>query len=247
MEENAVSDYTLRYVGDQALLVEFENEISIEVNQKVRALKYDLEQRTIPGIGELVPTYRALLIHYDSLRADLDQLKETIQASAASLDLSHLPRATVTEIPVLYEGEYALDLEEIARLENTTPEEIIRIHSGSDYYVYMLGFAPGHPYTARFEHPFSFKRRESPRVRIPGGSIVVQLALSDIIPFDQPCGWNIIGTTPILACDYRKENPFLLKAGQWIRHVPVDQAEFMEIKRQVELGEYQCKSYERGQ
>ena len=231
MEENAVSDYTLRYVGDQALLVEFENEISIEVNQKVRALKYDLEQRTIPGMGELVPTYRALLIHYDSLRADLDQLKETIQASAASLDLSHLPRATVTEIPVLYEGEYALDLEEIARLENTTPEEIIRIHSGSDYYVYMLGFAPGHPYTARFEHPFSFKRRESPRVRIPGGSIVVQLALSDIIPFDQPCGWNIIGTTPILACDYRKENPFLLKAGQWIRHVPVDQAEFMEIKR----------------
>ena len=246
MEENAVSDYTLRYVGDQALLVEFENEISMEVNQKVRALKYDLEQRTIPGMGELVPTYRALLIHYDSLRADLDQLKETIQAAAASLDLSHLPRATVTEIPVLYEGEYALDLEEIARLEYTTPEEIIRIHSGSDYYVYMLGFAPGHPYTARFEHPFSFKRRESPRVRIPGGSIVVQLALSDIIPFDQPCGWNIIGTTPILACDYRKENPFLLKAGQWIRHVPVDQAEFMEIKRQVELGEYQCRTYERG-
>ena len=246
MEEKAVSDYTLRYVGDQALLVEFENEISIEVNQKVRALKYDLEQRTIPGMGELVPTYRALLIHYDSLRADLDQLKETIQASAASLDLSHLPRATVTEIPVLYEGEYALDLEEIARLENTTPEEIIRIHSGSDYYVYMLGFAPGHPYTARFEHPFSFKRRESPRVRIPGGSIVVQLALSDIIPFDQPCGWNIIGTTPSLACDYRKENPFLLKADQWIRHVPVDQAEFMEIKRQVELGEYQCRTYERG-
>ena len=108
-------------------------------------------------------------------------------------------------------------------------------------------FRSGHPYTARFENHFSFKRRETPRVRIPGGSIVVQLGLSDIIPFDQPCGWNIIGTTPILACDYRKENPFLLKAGQWIRHVPVDKAEFMEIKRRAELGEYQCKTYERGQ
>lgn len=218
----------------------------MEVSQKVRALKFDLEQKKIPGMGELVPTYRALLVHYASLRADLDQLKEAIKTSAASMDLSQLPKAIVTEIPVLYEGEYALDLEEIAKLENTTPEQIIKIHSGSDYYVYMLGFAPGHPYTARFENSFSFKRRESPRVRIPGGSIVVQLALSDIIPFDQPCGWNIIGTTPILACDYRKENPFLLKAGQWIRHVPVDKAEFMEIKRQVELGEYQCKSYERG-
>ena len=62
-------------------------------------------------------------------------------------------------------------------------------------------------------------------MRIPGGSIVVQLGLSDIIPFDQPCGWNIIGSTPLLACDYRKKNPFLLKAGQWIRHVPVDKAE----------------------
>lgn len=246
MEEKAVSDYTLRYVGDQALLVEFENEISMEVNQKVRALKFDLEQKKIPGMGELVPTYRALLVHYDPLRADLDRLKEAVRTSAANMDLSQLPRAVVTEIPVLYEGEYALDLEEIAKLENKTPEEIIKIHSGSDYYVYMLGFAPGHPYTARFENHFSFKRRETPRVRIPGGSIVVQLGLSDIIPFDQPCGWNIIGTTPILACDYRKENPFLLKAGQWIRHVPVDKAEFMEIKRQVELGEYQCKTYERG-
>ena len=241
-----MSDYTLRYVGDQALLVEFENEISMEVNQKVRALKFDLEQKKIPGVGELVPTYRALLIHYDPLRADLDRLKEAVKTSAANMDLSQLPRAVVTEIPVLYEGEYALGLEEIARLENKTPEEIIKIHSGSDYYVYMLGFAPGHPYTARFENHFSFKRRETPRVRIPGGSIVVQLGLSDIIPFDQPCGWNIIGTTPILACDYRKENPFLHMAAQWSRHVPVDKAEFMEIKRQVELGEYQCKTCERG-
>ncbi len=132
MEEKAVSDYTLRYVGDQALLVEFENEISMEVSQKVRALKFDLEQKKIPGMGELVPTYRALLVHYASLRADLDQLKEAIKTSAASMDLSQLPKAIVTEIPVLYEGEYALDLEEIAKLENTTPEQIIKIHSGSD-------------------------------------------------------------------------------------------------------------------
>lgn len=102
MEEKAVSDYTLRYVGDQALLVEFENEISMEVNQKVRALKFDLEHKQIPGMGELVPTYRALLLHYDPLKADLDRLKEEIQQSAARMDLSRLPKSIVTEIPVLY-------------------------------------------------------------------------------------------------------------------------------------------------
>ena len=224
--------YTLHNVGDQALLVEFENEISMEVNRKVMALKRALEERQIPGTGELIPTYRSLVIHYDPLTADLEQLKEAIDQSVGHLDLAALPKAIVTEIPVLYEGEYALDLEEIARIEGKTVEEIIRIHSQSDYYVYMLGFAPGHPYTARFENPFSFKRRETPRVRIPG-------------PFDQPCGWNIIGSTPLLACDYRKENPFLLKAGQWIRHVPVDRVEFMDIKRQVELGCYQPITYEK--
>lgn len=242
-----MSLYTLHYVGDRALSVEFENEISIAVNQKVRALRHVLEASPVPGLGELVPTYRALLIHYDPLQTDLDRLLENIDAAVSHLDTSRLPKAVVTEVPVLYEGEYAQDIEEIARIENKTVEEIIQIHSQSDYYVYMLGFAPGHPYTARFENPFSFKRRSTPRVRIPGGSIVVQLGLSDIIPFDQPCGWNIIGTTPVLACDYRKEDPFLLRAGQWIRHVPVDQAEFLEIKRQVELGEYRCRRYERGE
>ncbi|MCF2556424.1 5-oxoprolinase subunit PxpB [Fournierella massiliensis] len=237
--------YTLHDVGDQALLVEFENKISIEVNRKVVALKRALEEQRLFGVGEMVPTYRSLLLHYDPLKADPEQLKEAIAQSVRHLDLSALPKAIVTEIPVLYEGEYALDLEEIARIEGKTEEEIIRIHSQSDYYVYMLGFAPGHPYTARFENPFSFKRRETPRVKIPAGSIVVQLGLSDIIPFEQPCGWNIIGTTPLLACDYRKDNPFLLKAGQWIRHIPVDKAEFLDIKRRVELGCYQPRTYEK--
>lgn len=240
-----MNHYQLRFVGDQGLLVEFENEISIAVNRKVVALKQALERRALPGVGELIPTYRSLVLHYDPMTADLDQVREAVDQCAGNLSLTDLPKAVVTEIPVLYEGEYALDLEEIARLENKTVEEIIRIHSQSDYYVYMLGFSPGHPYTARFESPFSFKRRETPRVRIPGGSIVVQLGLSDIIPFDQPCGWNIIGTTPVLACDYRKPDPFLLKAGQWIRHVPVDRAEFLDIKRQVELGCYQCRTYEK--
>lgn len=236
--------YTLHDVGDQALLVEFENEISMEVNRKVVALKRALEERRLPGIGELIPTYRSLVIHYDPLTADLDQLKQAIDQGVKHLDLSSLPKSIVTEIPVLYEGEYALDLEEIARIEGKTEEEIIRIHSQSDYYVYMLGFAPGHPYTARFENPFSFKRRETPGThsrRQHRGAAGPERHH----PFDQPCGWNIIGTTPILACDYRKKNPFLLKAGQWIRHVPVDKAEFMDIKRQVELGCYQPKTYEK--
>ena len=237
--------YRLRPVGDRAILVEFENEISRAVNRKVRALDHVLSGQRIIGLRELIPTYRALLIQYDPLTLSPKKMEQVIERAAAGLDEVTMPRELVTEIPVLYEGEYALDLEEIARLENKTVEEVIRIHSQSDYYIYMLGFAPGHPYTARFENPFSFRRRSTPRVKIPGGSIVVQLDLSDVIPFDQPCGWNIIGTTPLHICDYRKENPFLLQAGQWIRHVPIDRNQFEEIRRQVELGTYVPRTLEK--
>lgn len=240
-----MGEVTIRYAGDRAILVEFENEISMETNAKVRSLKFSLEQNPFPGMKELVPTYRALLVQYDPRITKAAAVIEVVRDCMGQMSNVSLPKAVVTEIPVIYDKEFAEDIEEIARIEKKSVKEIIKIHSESDYFVYMLGFAPGHPYAARFENPFSFKRRETPRVRIPGGSIVVQLALSDIIPFDQPCGWNIIGRTPVLACDYRKENPFLLNAGQWIRHIPIEREEYFDILRQVELGTYVCKTYEK--
>lgn len=237
-----MDEVMIRLCGDCAVTVEFENEISIETNKKVVALKYRIEQDKVCGIKELVPSYRSLLIHYDPAKLSYKELESYVREELKQLGGITLPKPVLTEIPVLYEGE---DIEEIARIENRSVEEIIRIHSQSDYFVYMLGFAPGHPYTARFENPFSFKRRESPRVRIDGGSIVVQLGLSDIIPFDQPCGWNIIGITPVKVCDYKKKEPFLLHAGQWIRHIPIDRKQYEEIRQQVEAGTYVCKTYEK--
>ena len=238
-------DYTLQHVGDQGLCVEFANEISLQTNQKVCALKLALEAQNICGIQEMVPTYRSLLILYDPFLVEWTAIKTAIEECIGNLGKIQAASTLVTEIPVLYEGEYAMDLEDIAKIENKTVEEIIRIHSQSDYYVYMLGFSPGHPYTARFENPFSFGRRPAPRIRIPGGSVVVQKEQSNITPFEQPCGWNVIGSTPLLMCDYRHKTPFLLQAGQWVRYVPIDRHEFLEIKRQVELDCYVCKTYEK--
>ena len=146
----------LRLCGDCGVTVEFENEISIETNRKVIALKYRIEGEHVPGIRELVPSYRSLLIHYDPLRIPYDKLERLVEEWTGSMGEIDLPKPVITEIPVLYEGE---DILEIARIEKKTVDEIIKIHSQSDYFVYMLGFAPGHPYTARFENPFSFRRR----------------------------------------------------------------------------------------
>lgn len=234
-------------VGDQAVSVQFDKEISLKNNARVRSLHQRLLENPIDGIEEMVQTYAALMIYYRPEVIRYGELVKKLQLVVDSLRIDETvkeDKRIITEIPVLYGGELGEDLEYCAGLEGKTPEEIIRIHSESLYYIYMLGFAPGHPYSARFENPFSFQRRETARVKIPAGSIVVQLNLSDIIPFEQPCGWNIIGNTPVKVSDFRKEQPFALKAGEWIRHVPISQEEYARIKKQVDKGTYVFKRYE---
>lgn len=227
--------------GDQAVSVQMGDEISLEVNRKVLMLHEELKKKPVEGIREMVPTYASLMIHYRPEVIGLDKLMDEIYQRVDSMQGIAETKKIIREVPILYGGETGPDLELCAQLENTTVEEIIRKHSSHDYYVYMLGFAPGHPYSARFEEPFSFKRRDTARVKIPAGSVVVQLNLSDLIPFEQPCGWNIIGSTPLTICDYKKEDPFLVHAGEWIRYIPVNKKEYDQIKRADEAGIYKVK------
>lgn len=225
--------------GDCAISVQMGMEISLEVNQKVLALQNELMEHPIEGITEMVPTYASLMIHYHPRKIRAKQLMEEIRSRFGNMKTAVKQEKVIREIPILYGGELGPDLELCAELEQTSTQEIIRKHSEHDYYVYMLGFAPGHPYSARFEEPFSFKRRETARINIPARSVVVQQNLSDLIPFDQPCGWNIIGSTPLTICDYNKEDPFLVHAGEWIRYKPITQAEYDRIRKEDEAGKYQ--------
>ena len=231
--------------GDSALSVKMGDEISLEVNQMVRMLFLNLTKEPVEGIVEMVPTYASLMVHYRPEKITSRQLKEEIQERIGDSDKTEKQSGIVKEIPICYGGEYGPDLLECAAYENISEQEFIRMHSEHEYYAYMLGFAPGHAYMARFEEPFHFKRRESPRVKIPGQSIVVQLNLSNLIPFDQPCGWNIIGATPLPICSYEKEDPFLVHAGEWVRYVPVTPREYQKIQEDIKKGTYRLKTYEK--
>lgn len=231
--------------GDRAVSVEFGKEISLELNAKVRMLQKDLKEKPLSGITETVPTYSSLIVHYRPEIIRYSTLVEKLKERIENMRSVTAGTEYIKEVPVLYGGETGPDLEYCAELEQTTVKEVIRMHSEHEYYVYMLGFAPGHPYMARFQEPFHFKRRESPRVKIPGRSIVVQQNLSDLIPFEQPCGWNIIGSTPLDICNFEKEEPFLLKAGDWVKHIPVTEREYDLIRRDVERGTYRVKIHER--
>lgn len=243
METLGANDIQFHIVGDSAISVELGDTISLEVNSRVRALRQGIEERNIKGIREMVPTYTNLIIHYrpETIRyAKLVKLLRQIVSTLPSLEFTN---DVVIEIPILYGGDSLVDLEECAALQKVSVDELIRMHSQSLYYTYMLGFAPGHPYLARFENPFSFKRRECPRVKIPAGSVVVAENLSNLIPFDQPCGWNIIGHTPVKIFDEFKQPPSLINTGDWVKFIPISEDDYATIKEQVKQGTYTCRRY----
>lgn len=227
-------------VGDHAVSVQMGNEISLEVNGKVLALKKSLEEHPIPGISELVPTYASLMVHYRPEEITFEEIRDKLKERTENLsDAGGNTERLIREIPVCYGGEYGPDLEHCAELQGSTPEEIIRMHSSHDYYVYMLGFAPGHPYLARFEEPYSFARRETARIKIPARSVVVQKSQCVLIPFDEPSGWNILGKIPLDVTNYKRKDPFLVHAGEWVRFIPVSQEEYQKIRSAAEEGSYE--------
>jgi len=231
--------------GDSAISVQLGDAISLEINQQVRMLCTSLEQDPIDGVMEVVPTYASLMIHYKPEVIRYESLVEMLKRRVNYMRPTEHAKRKITEIPICYGGELGPDFDDCAAIENVSAEELIRMHSEPEYYVYMLGFAPGHAYMARFNYPFHFKRRETPRLKIAARSIVVQENLSNLIPFEQPCGWNIIGATPLNICDYSKEEPFLVHSGEWARYIPVSYRDYQLIRSDVEKGSFQVKTYER--
>lgn len=142
--------------GDSAVSVQMGSEISLEVNQLVRMLFLDLTNDPVEGIVEMVPTYASLMIHYRPEKIQYSRLKEEIEGRLGSMEQVEEGSRIVKEIPICYGGELGPDLEDCAAVENVSSKEFIRMHSEHEYYTYMLGFAPGHAYMARFEEPFHF-------------------------------------------------------------------------------------------
>ena len=164
----------VRYLvaGDSAVCVEFGNEISPEINKKIRAFKIAVEKSDIPGIVETVPTYRSLLVHYHPEVIGFKALTEKFDKLMGSLSSIPIPPPTVIEIPVLYGGEMGPDIENVAEHNHKTVEEVIKIHTSEEYLIYMIGIHRWiSPYLGGRAKRSQPPRLKSPRVKIEGGSV----------------------------------------------------------------------------
>ena len=231
--------------GDTSLSVEFGNEISESINRRIRAFGLALEAAAIPGVTELVPTYRSMMIHYDPEVIGYEALKARLTAVLGGLDQVALPPSQVLEIPVLYGGEAGPDLAFVAEHAGLTPEEVIARHTRPEYLIYMLGFTPGFTYLGGLDERLNTPRLAQPRVSIPAGSVGIAGSQTGVYPIASPGGWQLIGRTPVRMYDPHRAVPILPKAGQYIHFYPIDQAEYDRIAA-LEAGEgYTCRCHAR--
>lgn len=232
--------------GDSSMLIEFGDEISKEINRKITATIQMMREQHIEGVVDTIPAFCSLLINYDPRIVSYEQLEERMR-QLVRLDIpAEQAQKRVIEIPVCYGGEYGPDLENIAELAGLTKEEVIRIHSSEEYLIYMLGFLPGFAYLGGLDERIHTPRLANPRIKINAGSVGIGGSQTGIYPLDSPGGWQLLGMTPVKVYDPVREVPILYEAGDYIRFVPVDEAEYQRIKNEVENGTYQCVVHEGG-
>jgi inhibitor of KinA len=216
--------------GDSGILVRFGNVISEEINKKVHDLHLMLASNDANGIIEMVPAYTDLLILYNPLVLSFDRLNEAIKKAVDMPNKLESQTQRLIKIPTCYEDEYGADLGEVSENTGLTKDEIIKIHSSTDYLVYMLGFTPGFSYLGGMDERIACPRKKTPRQGIPAGSVGIADKQTGIYPIESPGGWQLIGRTPLNLFDPKREEIFLCKAGDKLRFEPISKKEFETIQ-----------------
>jgi len=217
-------------MGDHGLLLEFGDEISRQINIKVRRMSLAIRAEAMEGIVETVPTYRSLLVHYNPEILSVEALRKSLIRIEEALQQIPLPEPKLTRIPVVYGGIYGPDLEDVAKYHRTSLEEVIRLHCSNPYLIYMIGFVPGYPYMGELPQELAIPRLKTPRLSVPKGSVAIAQRQTGIYSMESPGGWRILGRTPVELFDPGKDPPALLHMGDFVQFYSISEKEFEEIK-----------------
>jgi inhibitor of KinA len=228
-------------LGDSALIVRvrerFDDAPEKTLDTVLRAFG-KLRAAVIPGVIELAPAYTSVAVFFDPItiiksaktpEKVFNWLAEQISgvvAAGADRGRKTRSRSQAVEIPVCYDPEFALDINDVARRAKISPSEVIRLHSGAEYRVACIGFVPGFPFLAGLPKKLSTPRRDVPRKEIPPGSVGIGGTQTGIYPLRSPGGWNLIGRTPLRLFDPDKNPAALLRAGERVRFRSITRDEF---------------------
>jgi inhibitor of KinA len=237
-------DVDIHPLGDRAVMVTFGTRIDVKIHRMVKTFTNYLDTHPIEGMIEYVPAFTSVTVYYDPARVLQTEKQPSLENTGSAYEIVYSKLKQIAlglessmeetnrevEIPVCYGGEFGPDLEFVATHNNLTPDEVIHIHSGGNYLVYMIGFAPGFPYLGGMSEKIAAPRRSDPRLKIAKGSVGIAGNQTGVYPIESPGGWQIIGRTPLELFRPKENPPSLLQAGDVIRFKPISLKEFTAYK-----------------
>lgn len=221
--------------GDAALVVEFGDAIDRAISERVYRLADAVSAAAPPGIREVVPSFRSLLVFYDPLSLDFDGAARALRGLLGAGE-GKPRKVRRVHMPACYDEDLGPDLAEVAKRAGISREDAVRLHASVDYHVYMIGFLPGFAYMGDVPELLRLPRRETPRVKVPPRSLAIAFGQTGIYPLESPGGWRLIGVVPVELCDIRKSPPALLVPGDLVRFHPVDRKTFDSIRAEWVAG-----------
>ena len=230
------------YQGDKFLLIEFGTKIDLETTNKIAKTVLYLECKSLPGIIEVIPALTSIGVHYEPEKWVSHGEKSSSAyenlVSALSTILEYREEETVVhskpelfEVPVVYGGDYGMDLEKLAEDNQINQRELIQIHSSQTYTVFMIGFAPGFPYLGPLDQRIKCPRKAVPLAKVPKGSVAVAANMTGIYPAAYPGGWHLIGRTTFSLFSLNPEKGARLKVGDRVRFVQIGEDEYLRTSR----------------
>ena len=232
--------------GDRALLVILGEEIDERVNNEVNLLADILRGMNVRGVQELVPTFCSLLINYAPEIISFEKLSAILQEISAKEESCAPAVSRLLHIPCCYGGHFGPDMDFAVRHTGLAKDEIIALHSGQVYRVYMLGFLPGFVYLGGLDPRLELPRLKTPRLAIPRGAVGIGGKQTGVYPMVSPGGWQLLGATPVEFYDPQSPEPVLCRAGDRIVFEPVSSCDYYDIRQEILKGTYAVRIDEGG-
>ncbi len=215
--------------GENALIVYLGEKTSSEVSARVQALALELGESLGSDLVDLVPSYASLLVIYDAMASDHLSVAHRIRGAGDAIESTNEMGGDEIVLPVYYHPEAGEDLERLADSAGISVDKVIELHSGSEYRVYAIGFAPGFAYLGEVDTRIAAPRLSTPRQKVPRGAVAIADRQTAVYPAPSPGGWNLIGRCPVRMFDPDREPIMPVAVGDRVRFEPVDRARYLEL------------------
>jgi len=222
-------------IGDCGVTCDFGDEVNKKTNKEVIKLfnfiQESVKTKKIKGILNYTPSYNKLIINFDLGEVKSKEVIEFIKNSDYS-KIALFENSRLVEIPICYDEEFALDIKRLEEKTKLSFKEIVNGHLNTEFFIYMIGFIPGHPFMGDLGKTLHLDRLETPRVKVPKGSVGIVEKFCNVYTFDSPGGWNIIGKTPLDLFDINKKDTSILSPGDTVKFKSITKKDLLSFKNE---------------